>query len=70
MPSYGTCYFAYLQPSAIERSQAVDLLFPSNQAISNNTGSRVLHAQTKAHYQKEMRDELLGYKGRLLIAIM
>jgi len=54
-----------LQSSAADRSQAVDLLIPSNQTTSSNAGSRDLHAITKARYQKEMREELLS-KGALL----
>lgn len=46
--------------SAVDRSQAVDLLIPSNQMTSSNAGSRELHAVTKARYQKQMRDELLS----------
>jgi len=49
-----------LQSSAADRSQAVDLLIPSNQTASSNAGSRDLHAVTKARYQKEMREELLS----------
>lgn len=46
--------------SAADRSQAVDLLIPSNQTTSSNAGSRDLRAVTKARYQKEMREELLS----------
>lgn len=46
--------------SAVDRSQAVDLLMPSNQVTSSNAGSRDLHAVTKARYQKQMREELLN----------
>lgn len=53
------------QPSAADRSQAVDLLIPSNHTTSSNAGSRDLHAVTKARYQKEMREELLS-KGALV----
>jgi len=48
------------QSSAADRSQAVDLLIPSNHTTSSNAGSRDLHAVTKARYQKEMREELLS----------
>lgn len=49
--------------SAADRSQAVDLLIPSNQTMSNNASSRDLHAVTKARYHKEMREELLSKDG-------
>jgi len=53
-----------LQSSAVDRSQAVDLLVPSNPMTSSNASSRDLHAVTKARFQKEMREELLS-KGAL-----
>jgi len=60
-----TSFNNVLQSSAADRSQAVDLLIPSNQTMSSNAGSRDLHAVTKARYQKEMREELLS-KGEVV----
>jgi len=66
---YNIVIISVLQSSAADRSQAVDLLIPSNQTTSSNAGSRDLHAVTKARYQKEMREELLS-KGTLVSCIL
>ena len=49
-----------IQPTASEKSLAVDMLAPSKNTTTSVTGSLELHTQTKAKYNKEMRDELLG----------
>ncbi len=48
------------QASASEKAMAADLLAPASKSSETAKPSRVLHIQTKAHYQREMRDELLG----------
>ena len=47
-------------PTASEKVLAAELLAPSSAPNSTSTKGKQLHIQSKARYQKEMRDELFG----------
>ena len=50
----------WIQESASEKAMAAELLTPAPLSSESSAPSRELHIQTKARYQKEVRDELLG----------
>src|SRR6218665_2826900 len=56
-------FMMFLQPTSSEKSLAIDLLVPSKMLNSTSTGSRDLHIQTKAKYQKDEREELFGSRN-------
>ena len=61
------CDTHQLQATASERALQTELLTPALRSAEHAAPSRELHLQTKAKYQKEMRDDLLGLdpKGKL-----
>lgn len=67
-----TCFdlTMFLQPTSSEKSLAIDLLVPSKMANSTSSGSRDLHIQTKAKYQKDVREELLGSRSSLIVSVI
>ena len=50
----------WIQESASKKAMAAELLTPAPLSSESSAPSRELHIQTKARYQKEVRDELLG----------
>jgi hypothetical protein len=54
--------FYRFQPSVSERVLAADLLTPGLTSGDLGTSGKALHLQTKARYQREARDDLIGGK--------
>ena len=57
----GSDWSVCVQPTANEKALAVESLVSSVSAAG--AGSRDLHQQTRAKYQRNVRDELLGGGG-------
>ena len=53
-------YLSVCQVTSSERALQTELLIPALRHAEHAAPSRELHLQTKAKYQREMRDDLLG----------